>query len=478
MGYGQARFGGEAYGGARSGQRAGVGGIAVPGFDAVYYWTVAGGAGAYGRAAYGGRATSTFPIAGLAASPDPDTGIVTIPVWWAFASAAVLTRVDAATGERTPLRDSPARLGSGSRRNGSSNPKARDDLTGYTAGPNTTQVRLAGLTTPDPLVTTAVRLTASAAGSVSTAFSLDAVSTATTAHQLWVRSAATVTAMSLSVRWFDASSADLGVTTYPATVPLAQAATGWATASVVINTRPGTAVRGLASFTADGVAAAGWVDVTARLTELGAAVRGRYFDGDYPAAGWIGTPGLSYSDLAPVAYLVDAEVPLDRPVHYELTNPATPGFVASSSPVTLVSDRLVGTRQCLLTHPGWSLTVRVWLAAEPEVTNPLEQSAKKVIGRRRKVVVSDTQRAGDEGSMTFVAETFEERKRIKLLLDDGSPLLVRLPQSFGHPPLWWLSFGAATWKAQSHRSTVPLRTVTVSFVEVDRPSAATRPLVA
>lgn len=481
MAYGGQFYGEAAYGGSLVALGdPDYGGTTVADFDAVYFWARTGAIDAYGEAAYGGRSTTSYPSAGLFAAPDPDTSVVTVPVWWAFASLVTLTRVDVATGERTPVRDSPITMPAGSRRNPASNPKASDTTTGHAAGTNTTLTRLTGLTTPFPRVTTGFRATATAAGGVAVAFSLDPVAPSDTTIALLVRALGGASGIGLSVAWYNAASTLLTTTTHPVPAAVVTAATtGWAQATVTVGGAPVGAVTGVVSITGSGLAAAGMLDFTARITAVGSTV-GEYFDGDYPGSAWTGTPGLSYSDQSPIVSVVDAECPLDVPVRYELTSGTAAGFVASSQPVTLPGDRLLGTdrRRCLLTHPGRAQTIPVWIEAAPEVTRPIEQGTFKVIGRRRPVVISDPRRGADTGELTLVAETFEERDRLLAMLDDGSPLLLRAPAAFGWPPLWWLSIGSVVISPVLHYAPLQHRRITVSVTEVDRPSAATRALVA
>lgn len=477
------RYGGVTYAGSPL-ARAGLPGnaLTVPGFTAIYYWTRAGSSSAYGQAAYGGRAAVSYPAAGLLASPDPDSATATIWVWWAFASEVILTRVDA-DGTRVPVRSSPVRLDPAkSRRNYATNPKARDTLTGYTADANTTIDRLTGQTTPSEYVTAALRLTADVAGDVSVSMTGEPVGPVATSHGFWAKTSALVSDLYLQVQWYDKDSLSLGTQTYPTgDVAREQAVGAWSWCEVTIDSWPASAVVGVLSLGAAGVAASGTVDITGRLTETGEALGGGYFDGDFPASAWSGDPGLSYSDTSAIAYVIDAEAPLDTPVRYEISSGRAPGYAASTLDVVVPGDRFRSPYDALLTHPGLAKTVPVWIEADPEITNTIEQGQFQVIGRRNKVVISAPQRAGDEGSLTFVCETLEQRRELRAMLDDGSPLLLRAKGGYGKPPNWWLAFGDLTVTPPTSgaaNSTGEVRRLTASFVEVDRPSAATRPLAA
>jgi hypothetical protein len=471
-------YGRAGYGGSRLG-RAGrlSGGQPVPGYDAVYYWTT-GGAGAYGQVAYGGRQTVVFPVAGLFAAPDDAAAAVTIPCWWAFASYLNVSRVDAATGARTPVRGADPLTAVGtSHHNGIANPKAAIDTSGAAAAANTTLSRLTALSLASPYVTTGFRATATAAGAAGITVS-DVVGATSTTYGFLMRTSAAPSAVNLSVAWYDATGTSLGTQTYPVTAAIVAASVNtWVWATVTIASWPGTAATGTLTYTASGLPAGGRLDLTERIAEASATYQGGYFDGDYPGGGWEGTPGQSYSDQAPIQYITDAEAPFDVPVFYELTNPSIPGYKARTELVTLHSSALSVPRDAVLTHPGLNLSVRVWVEAQPEITKAMPSSTFAIIGRRNPVVITDPQRKSDTGSLTFVAETLEERDRLLAMLDDGSPLLLRAPALYGHPPLWWLSFGDVKETPMTGYAGNTLRRLSADFTQVDRPSAATRPLV-
>lgn len=488
-----ASYGGAAYGGSRTPGPGGRGGDAllVPGYNAAYTISSRGsGRSAYGRAAFGGRRTVARPAAGLFAVPDPDSGAVTVPWWAAFVETATITRVDGG-GARTPVRGGEAMAPAGPwRRNPSSNPIARDSADGYVGGANTTVSRTTDRPQPAPLerVTTAVRGTAAAAGAATIVTSLDPTGPMTTTFAAALRTSVVATALRLQVAWYDRDSTLISTSTYPvpdAVRTAAGAAAQWGT--VTVDTWPSGAVLGVVSWSATGLPAGGWLEVTARISEVGAALTGPWFDGDSLAAAWIGTPGLSHSAQGALATLVDAEAPLDTDLVYELTLSTLPGWVARSEPVRLESEAVFGRgtgdrwrsrRRCLLTHPGQARTMPAWVQDAPEVSNDLEQEAHALPGRRRKVVVSADVRSGDEGEIVFITESREERARLLELLDDGSPLLVRLPPALQYPPLWWLAFGSLSTEALERSGRVPVRKLTVPFIEVDRPAVATRALAA
>lgn len=475
-------LGADVLGGSRQTRGGRQGGLTVPGYAAAYYWTATGGLPAVGQAALGGRTARTFPSAGLSAAADPTDGTVTVPLWWAWADTATLTRITP-DGTRTPVRGSPISLPGPSRRNASSNPKARDDLTGYAAGSNTTITRLTGLTTALEKVTTGVRATATAAGAATVQLTLDAAAVVSSVYGLLARTSAAASSIALSVTWYDAFGVSLGVQTFslpPSAVTVAATAWAWST---IVAAGPAGAVTGVASWVASGLPAGGTFDLTARVTEGGGDIGATYFDGDYRGGSWIGTAGLSYSDLAALAFVVDTETPLDVPVRYELSNPAFPGFIALSDPVTINASDVFGgggrwgtRRRALLTHPGMARTVRVWIEDAPTLDSDIGQGEFKVRGRRRKVVVQSAQRDGYESSLTLITEDGDEFARLLGMLEVPSPMLLRLPAGLLYPPLWWLSFGKLSIEPLERSGMIPVRKISVPVTEVDRPSVTVGPV--
>lgn len=483
-GYGTDRYGGEAYGGTRIGLNSPqTSGISIPGTSAVFFWVTSGAAGAYGQAAWGGARSVTHPSAGIYAIPDGNAGTVTLPLWWAYSSSVNLVRIRTDDGSSTPVRiGSPFLTGGTSYHNACQNPKAALDTVGATPDANTTISRLTGLTTPSTHVTTAFRAKATAAGTVTLAFQGEPVTGLVPwTFGFWARTSATATAIQIAVTWYDQNGTSLGVTDYTVGgTARTEAVNAWSWCQVNVTSWPTNASVGSMSYQATGLATNGTFDVTGRISGQTSMFPVAYFDGDYPGGSWNGTVGESTSDLGPTFNAVDGEAPLDVPFYYEMTNPSVPGFVAQTQTVTLPSNG-----NTWLTHPGNPATVPVWIEAEPDITNTITQGVFKILGRANQVVISDPQRAGDTGTMIIVAQDFDTQNRLRAMFADGSPLLIRAPAGYGHPAEWWLSFGdllsspayVTTTYGRIAAAPNELRRFTVPFTQVDRPSAATRPLV-
>lgn len=460
-----------------------VGGYPVPGVQDVFYWTAQNASGPWAAGAWGGALYTERASGGIIARAAAEAGTVSITAWWSYATSLIVTRIDA-DGTRVPVRDSSGVPSAATRRNNASNPRFRDGTAQVSAASGTLSWLSDQTGIPAEGVSTAARVTANASGQAGLRFDGDTVPSYATTMGMLIRTSVAAASLALVTDWYDLASNLVATTTVsPASIAAAQANGAYSWCEFDLGVAPQAAQYGRSRVAATGLGAGGTLDVTTRLWQDGDTLDGPYFDGDTFGGSWRGTPGVSSSTLAAPVMLTDAEAPLDVPFTYEVRNPVAPGYAALSQPLTLPSTPPRGQwgsiRTGLLTHPGLAATMRVWVWGEPEtITNPLEQAAFKIKGRRRKVVVSDTQRGGDEGTITFVAEDFAERERLKAFLDDGSPLLLRFPASYGHPPLWWLSFGDALWKTTNNRAAHPLRTLEVPFTEVDRPDAATRPLVA
>lgn len=471
----RSRYGGRAYGGSALGLPGDQSsGLLVPGFDAVFFWTTSGGAGGYGQVAYGGRRATAHPSAGLFASPDHETGRVTIPLWWAYAPYVNLTRVCLSSGRKTPVRGaSPFQTSGRSYHNGVSNPKAAVDLVGVSAGSNTALDRLDDIETPSAYVTTAFRMTAEDDGTVSMTDNTDGLITLDTTRSFYVRTSALADVIRLSVQWYDHDSASVGTRTYEVNETAREQAVGeFSWASVDVDHWPDGAVVGVASYQATGLDEGDTVDITARLSEVTTSARHEYFDGDYPGGAWRGTPGASPSDLAPIMYAVDGEAPQDQPIRYELTNPLIPGYVASSNTVTLRS----GGRRSWLTHPSSASTpIPAWILGPfGPLTRAIEQGVYYPLDSTDGLPIVRTQstRRGRQGTVRFLALDHSERDRLLRMFQDGSPVLVRPPGTYGEGGGIWMSLGEITEESATWWSEFPYRTLSAPFYEVAPPLVA------
>jgi hypothetical protein len=182
------------------------------------------------------------------------------------------------------------------------------------------------------------------------------------------------------------------------------------------------------------------VDVDAMLIEDGANTSGVYFDGSDVYAQWSGTAHRSISALALLTEVTDREAPLDIPVTYELSAPDQPAFRIVSQPVTLASHG-----RSWLSHPYQAVSpFRVEPEAAPDESYDIDRELYYVIGSGTPIAVSLAERRAHTATLVVPVENFGERDRLKALLADGSPLLLRAPAEYGRGPSEWLSIGNVT----------------------------------
>lgn len=436
MAHAQQPWGGAGFGGTQQVTGLAGGGIItdpsrpdMPGFR----WRTQGGFGPFSGTVWAGGGAVYLPAAGgLAVEADADLALVNIRAWWSGAPYLRLVRIVADT--RTPVRTaSPIPTTTPTRRNRCTNPSFEVDTTGWVAGTNTT------VTAPtDPAAPVGAdvgRLKATAAGAVTTTvpclLSTELKNSVSLALRL---SAAPTGALTLTAAWVNAAGTALSSSTV--TIPAASLAgyvAGFARTPVLGLTPPSTAAQGTLTLAIAGMAANATVDVDAVLIEEGDS-DGTYFDGDSLTGGWFGPAGLSQSTLAAALQVADPEAPLDVDVQYELTAPDQPQFRAISEPVQLSSRGRVW-----LSHPTIGAPVPVIVEKEPEVAAAIDRGVFKVLGRKYPVAVTAGPRRAVSGTYEVATFSFAERDALNAMLDDGSPLLLRMPANLGHGPGEWLS---------------------------------------
>jgi hypothetical protein len=478
MTYGDAPFGGLAYGGAVAVPATSNGVITDPGNPggSGWYFKSQGGGGPYGAIAYGGGGLLGRPASGgISATPDPLLGLVRLSLWWSGAPYLRVVRV--VDGVRYPVRGSyPVTVDTPTRRNRCTNPSAEVDTAGWLAGANTTLARAV----PAYAVPSGVavfRLTATAAGAVNATVPVslplsDGAPELSFALRLSALPSGSLTA---TVTWRDSGGATLGTTS--ASIASASLSTyvGRYDRIPILNipayagpAGSNAVASGTLALQIAGMAAGGTAELDAVLIEGAdsSVAGGPYFDGTFPYAAWAGTPHASESSLAAVQTVEDREAPLDVPVTYELRAPDQPTFFAVSEPVTLDSGN-----RTWLTHPDRGRAFLATVAEEPEQTRDITRGVFQVIGRARPIAVSSAQRQSSAATLTVWTETFAERDELLDLLDDGAPLLLRAPANLGHGPGEWLSIGAVQYKAVGHGAFEHSREFSLPYVVVDAPAA-------
>jgi hypothetical protein len=420
------------------------------------------------------REDPVYPGGGVLLAARPELGVMRIFAWWPDATLLHLVRVHP-DGSRHAVRGgTPRRVPGPTRRNHDQNPSGEvgthglfpgagdpvlrqvprepDDVSGggrYAIANDLGEAGPSGLSRPiDPMEV--------AKGAATVSF--DALFSAQPSS------------VTVSVEWVDAA----GDPTPPSTATL--------TADDLVRS-VGLWGRQHAHLTAPGDAATAVdVDVTATGLPAGPSfihdrwvleqghTDGSFIGGSVPGGQWLGVPELSASLVADVQVVDDGECPLDVPVRYELFYAGITTGLMRSLPDVLASPR--SHYGAWLTHPRWpDRPIPLWIPRDPAVSRPIERSTSKVMGRRRKVVRSDDQRSGDEGTLIVYTEGQAAGTAFSQALDDGRSLLVRLPAGFQHPPLWWLSFDVVERSNPRGDGPYPRREWSLPFTEVDAPNA-------
>lgn len=476
MAYGLYPWDGSSYSGA-AGAMAGGASITDPANPALpgYKWTTQAGPGAWGQTAYSGGGIPASPAnAGLQVVPDNGSANVRLTAWWSGAGYLRINRV-LADGTRVPVRGAyPITVPSPTRWNLCTNPSFEVDTSGWLAGSNTSftyvqnSVTLTGL---DYLT-----LTATAAGSV-TATAPVTVPTGPFGVSLNLRLPALPTgALTASVAWTSQNGVAMGSTS--ATIASGNFATyqgRWARTPVLTINPPGQQVtgtspnqvvqlpaNGVLTISIAGMAAGGTADIDGVLVEAGSGTSGVYFDGDTSFGSWQGTAGLSVSSLATPQTVTDDEPPFDQPFQYELTAPNQPGNRILTDLVTLDS-----LDQTWLSHPTLG-ALPIHVTTAPQLTATIKRGIYEVVGRSHPIAVAANLRQAQSGSLQLYAEDLGIRDRIVALLEDGQPLLIRMPADYGYNGGWWMSIGDVVEDCQG--PAWGPRYLTLPFTVVDAPA--------
>ena len=128
--------------------------------------------------------------------------------------------------------------------------------------------------------------------------------------------------------------------------------------------------------------------------------------------------------------------------------------------------------QAWLTHPGhpsYAGTATVTRDGLSEI-RPARRGMFNPIGSALPVAVSDV-RGGSNGTLIVQTSTAADVTRLRNMLADGSPLLLRQPLTWGGDS-WWLSIGDVDINRFTQIATDGWRRWTLPYQRVDRPSGA------
>jgi hypothetical protein len=470
MTYGLHPYGGASYGGAKGAPTSGGGVVIVdpsnPGGTG-YQWITGVGPGPYGGMAYAGGGVVDRPAAGgLSITPDEGMGVIRMIAWWTGAPFLRITR-RLPDGTTTPVRGAyPIVVTSPTRWNRATDPSFERGVTDWLPGSNTTITPTQGATLAGAWFG---RLKAAAAGTVTALVPAILRTDGPFGISFGLRlSAAPTGALTITATWQDSDGTALpaSVATIP-TGSLTPYVGRWDRIPVQTLTPPPGAVQGALQIALGGVTTTADTDVDALLVEDGADTSGVYFDGSSTYAQWSGTAHRSVSALAVLTEITDREAPLDVPVVYELTAPDQPAFRIVSQPVTLASRG-----RSWLSHPYQDVApFRVEPEAAPEESHDIERDLYYIIGSSTPVAVSLGARRAHTATLVVPVENFGERDRLKALLADGAPLLLRAPAEFGRGPGEWLSIGNVGINPPGHGAWDGTRRFTLPYAVCTPPAA-------
>jgi len=469
MTYPTAPHAGYAYGGTREIPAVPGGGVIAdpsnPDAGGFRWSRLSGGAPWAGSAWSTGGITDRPNTGGMLATPDPDSALVRLTAWWSGSPYLRITRLLEGQTAPTPVRGAyPKIVRTPTRRNACTNPSGEVSTAGWVQGANTTVTNPADAGAPAGA--NVIRLAAAAAGSVNTtipcAVPTDMAAPISFALRL---SAAPSGALTITGTWtvpgLLGSTSTVNTTLTMSAATLAGYVGSFARTPVLSMDPPVGAVQGALQLSIAGLPAGATADIDAVL--IGDS--GDYFDGDMLLGAWSGPVGLSASTLAGTQVIEDREAPLDVPLRYVMTAPDQPGFQVITEPVVLQSRR-----RLWLSHPLTGQVLEVLVKREPKQTYKIEQELLRVIGRKRPVPVTAAQRADAEGTLEIATARFDDRDQLKQMLDDGAPLLLRMPADHGHGPGEWMSFADVDIEVKGHRAQSGTRHFTLPYAVVDPPA--------
>lgn len=163
----------------------------------------------------------------------------------------------------------------------------------------------------------------------------------------------------------------------------------------------------------------------------------------------------------------DHEAPLDGPLTYQSTSAQASGAYVSNT-VTVSSGG-----QAWLTHPGHPQYAGVAVVTPDGLTEsrPARRGVFSPIGMSLPVVVNDV-RSGSTGTVVVQTNSAADVARLRNMLADGAPLLLRQPALWGGDS-WWVSIGDVGIDRFTRIATDNWRHWTLPYLRVDRPPGAT-----
>lgn len=295
-----------------------------------------------------------------------------------------------------------------------------------------------------------------------------------------------------SIRWYDASNADLGTTgSSTAAVPgsgwwyliiqtgtpagATQAAIEWSltatSVSSVLRVDRVSLWQSLPLTAATDNDASAYATLTMRELPIGDSltVWRRTVDGNRTLVR--GPNGLinGQATTSDVMVIEDYEAPLGVSFDYYAEARNTSNVVTAwrDSPSVFLDPGDV--QYGWLKDPGQpQRNIHLMIARAPDWQRPISQTEYRVRGRRDSVVLSDV-RGGLEGDLVVYTQTDDERVRLHWLLDSGNILLWQTAPGYGVDDMY-VAVGQATEARGGGVASDPWRTWTLPLKQVDNPT--------
>ncbi len=416
----------------------------------------------WGMQSWAGRQPAlSYPGGGVSLLPIPERGVVTVAGWWPDAPVLQILRVHR-DGSLHPVRAAnPLAVTIPTRRNFCPNPSAEAGRNGYVSDVGSPTFSDAPSAARGAKATRATIASAGSCG-VTVPSSMSGGQSITMGVDL--RFSVRPTSVTLQIGWADGAGNPLVTSTVALSSADVNRSIGlWARQVALIPTPVG-AVTPTVKIVAAGMPSSGWVDIDGVTLERG-DTDGSFFDGETPAAVWLGVQHLSVAVLPPVLTFDDGKCPLDQPVRYIVANATAFGGQQVSDELMLESRN-----RTWLTHPSDPANpLSVIVGEVPEHEFAAERGVFRPLDSKYAVVVNGAQRQAPSGQIKFEAMSWAERDRLNAMFADLAPVLLRAPGDY-HEDDRWLSLGPVSHSANGNPAYIDHRTLTAPYDEVAPPS--------
>lgn len=297
--------------------------------------------------------------------------------------------------------------------------------------------------------------------------------------------------VTLKIRWYNASSVDLGVTTGAAfALPagsyylLQHDATAPATAAKAAIEVVGVAGTAPSSLWMDAVALwqalplmavvehddDAYITLTLRELLVDGLITVYRVTSDGTRTPVRGPAGLYNKDVITSDLLIieDHEAPLEVSVYYYVEVYTAAGVLSYTRSSTSVTLDHADPNYAWLKDPGNpQRNMQVMVERAPDWSDPIEQAVHKVRGRQNAVILSDS-RGGQQGDLVVFTQSDEERKALRWLLKDGNTLLWQSAPGMGEDDVY-VNVGTVARPRVSPLATEEWREWTLPLTEADMP---------